>query len=530
VREICQFEQEKKNTGAFSFLTLLVYDTISGRTYTLGVNSGRRKPMGHKVSSQLCILAMLTAFLFLPAAARAFTFTDITDAAGVGDRGQGEGVAFADVDNDGDLDLYVSNKGGENVLFLNDGSGIFTPAAREAGDQLNDSGMSMGSCFSDIDNDGDQDLYIVKGGRYEIEGNRLLINENGRFVDATRKAGVGSKEFTYSAAFADVDNDGFLDLYLANWGVGARNILYRNNGDSTFTDVTDAAGVGDRSWSWSAVFSDLNNDGFQDLYVVNGRYPGGEPNHLYLNNGDGTFRDASRSSGVDDGNWGLGAATADVDNDGDFDLFVSNFVGPNKLYLNDGSGSFTDFSESSGLADEGWGAGPSFGDVDHDGDTDLYEGDGKLANKLYLNDGSGVFTDAADLNPALTNEAVITRGTAFADIDNDGDLDLYVVNWGVGNRLYRNDLNDGRYLKISLRGTVSNADAVGAKVSVSSAGKLVGVQEVKTMTGFCSQAPLDVHFGLPAQGDYQVNVVFPSRLKVSGTYRSGQSITIVEGN
>lgn len=478
--------------------------------------------------SQLFVLAIIMAFLILPAAANALTFTDITDIAGVGDKGHGEGAAFADVDNDGDLDLYVSNKGGENALFLNDGSGIFTSAAREAGDRINDDGMSMGSCFSDIDNDGDQDLYIVKGGRYEIEANRLLINNNGRFMDATRKTGVGSKEFTYSAAFADVDNDGLLDLYLANYGVGARNILYRNTGDSNFIDVTDAAGVGDRSWSWSAIFSDLNNDGFQDLYVVNGRYPGGETNHLYMNNGDGTFRDASRSSGVDDGNWGLGAATADVDNDGDFDLFVSNYVGPNKLYLNDGTGIFTDFSEASGLADVGWGKGPSFGDVDHDGDMDLYEGDCKLANKLYLNNGSGVFTDVADQDPALKNEADRTEGTVFADIDNDGDLDLYVVNWGVANRLYRNDLNDDRFLKISLRGTVSNADAVGARVSVSRAGKLVGVQEVKTLTGFCSQAPLDLLFGLPATGDYQVHVAFPSGLKASGTYSSGRSVTIIE--
>lgn len=473
---------------------------------------------------------MTAAFLVFPAFTYALQFTDITDAAGVGDRGHGKGVAFADVDGDGDLDLYVSNKGGENVLFINNGSGTFVAASRDAGDRLDDSGMSMGSCFGDIDNDGDQDLYIVKGGRYEIEANRMLRNDGGRFVDVTRKAGVGSKEFTYSAAFADVDNDGFLDLYLANYGVGAKNILYRNNGDGTFTDVTDASGVGDRSWSWSAVFSDINGDGFQDLYVVNGRYPAGEPNHLYMNKGDGTFKDVSRESGVNDGNWGLGAAFADVDNDGDFDLFVSNYVGPNKMYLNDGSGVFSDVSERSGLADEGWGKGPSFGDVDHDGDLDLYEGDCKLANKLYLNDGHGVFTDVADQNPTLKNETVRTKGTAFADVDNDGDLDLYVVNWGVSNRLYRNEQNDGRYLKIRLKGTVSNADAVGARVSVSRAGRLVGVQEVKTLTGFCSQAPLDLHFGLPAEGDYQVDVVFPSGLRASGTYRSGQSITIVEGS
>lgn len=486
--------------------------------------------MDFKGMSKPYISAIAAVVLIFPVCAFAVSFTDITDVAGVGDRGHSEGAAFADIDNDGDLDLYISNSGGDNALYLNDGIGIFAKAPREVGDRLDDSGMSMGSCFGDIDNDGDQDLYIVKGGRYEMEANRLLVNENGRFVDRTRGSGVDSKEFTYSAAFADIDNDGFIDLYLANSGVGAKNTLYRNNGDTTFTDITDSAGVGDRSWSWSAVFSDVNNDGYQDLYVVNGRYPGGEPNHLYMNNGDGTFQDASRSSGVDDGNWGLGAATADVDNDGDFDLFVSNFTGPNKLYLNNGSGIFTDVSEKSGLADEGWGKGPTFGDIDHDGDLDLYEGDGKHANKLYINNGSGVFNDAAESNPLLKNETARTQGTVFADIDNDGDLDLYVVNWGAGNRLYRNDLDNDRFLKVNLTGTVSNANAVGAKVVVSKDGKLAGVREVKSLTGLNSQAPLDLHFGLPAAGEYQVDVFFPSGLKTSRTVSSGRAVTIVEPN
>jgi hypothetical protein len=167
--------------------------------------------------------------------------------------------------------------------------------------------------------------------------------------------------------------------------------------------------------------------------------------------------------------------------------------------------------------------------VDHDGDLDLYEGDCKLANKMYLNDGNGVFTDVADQIPILKNETVRTKGTAFADIDDDGDLDLYVVNWGVSNRLYRNEQNDGNFLKIRLKGTVSNADAVGARIRVFREGKLIGLREVKTQSGFCSQPPLEVHFGLPAPGDYQVDVVFPSGITVSGTYESGQTINIVEG-
>jgi hypothetical protein len=485
--------------------------------------------MTHWAKSTYCLAISLTLLLFIPNFGFSLNFTDITETSGVGDRGHGKGVAFADFDGDGDLDLYVSNKGGENNLYRNDGGGTFVNVSDLVGKGVADPGMSMGSVFGDIDNDGDRDLYIVKGGRYEIEANRLLLNEGGKFVDVTKRAGVGSKDFTYAAAFADVDNDGYLDLYLANYGVGAGNTLYRNNGDGTFTDITDSAGVGDRSWSWGAMFGDVDGDGFQDLYVVNGRYPAGEPNHLYLNNGDGTFQDFSKESGTNDGNWGLGAALADVDNDGDLDLFVSNYIGPNKLFLNNGKGVFDDVSEESGLADDGWGKGPSFGDVDHDGDLDLYEGDGKLANKLYLNDGKGFFYDVADKLPQLKNETVRTKGTAFADIDDDGDLDLYVVNWGTSNRLYRNEQNDSKFLKVRLTGTVSNADAIGAKVTILKGKRLIGYQEVKTQTGFCSQQPTELHFGLPSTGDYRIEVLFPSGLTFTGSFSSGQTLSIVEG-
>ena len=487
-------------------------------------------PMIHGMRSTAYLMAVCALLLLLPVTGFALNFTDITEVAGVGDRGHGKGVAFADFDGDGDYDLYVSNKGGNNVLYRNDGNGIFTDVSATAGEGVADPGFSMGSVFGDIDNDGDKDLYIVKGGRYELEANRLLLNEGGKFVDVTKRAGVGAKDFTYAAAFADIDNDGYLDLYLANYGVGARNKLFRNNGDGTFADITESAGVGDPSWSWGALFADVNGDGYQDLYVVNGRYPAGEPNRLYMNNGDGTFRDVSAEAGVKDRNWGLGAAFADVDNDGDLDLFVSNYIGPNKLFINDGSGHFEDRSEASGLADDGWGKGPSFGDVDNDGDLDLYVGDCKFANKLYLNDGKGIFTDVADQIPVLKNEAVRTKGTAFADIDDDGDLDLYVVNWGVSNRLYRNEQNDGNFIKVRLTGTVSNADAVGAKISILKDGELVGFKEIRTQTGFCSQQPLELHFGLPSPGNYRIKVTFPSGITFTGDFDSGQTVSIVEGS
>jgi hypothetical protein len=473
---------------------------------------------------------LLAAVALLAGPVCAQEFVDISRTSGVADDGLGKGVAFADIDNDGYVDLYVSNKGGANKLFRNSGNGLFEDITAAAGAGIDDPGFTMGSVFGDYDNDGLTDLYLAKGGRYEIEANRLFRNlGNGKFEDVTEKAGVGLKLFTYSASFVDYDNDGRLDLYCANYGPGAKNVLYRNNGDGTFTDVTDLAGVGDLSWSWMGVWADVNGDNYQDLYVVNGRYPAGEPNRLYLNNGDGTFKDVTREAGVEDPNWGLGAAFADIDNDGDLDLFVSNYVGENGLYLNNGAGIFTAASDRVNKDHQGWGKGPAFGDIDNDGDLDLYEGDCKLANQLYINDGKGSFVDIAGDQPQLQCSTVRTKGTAFADVDNDGDLDLYVVNWGAPNKLYLNDQNDKNWLEVKAVGTVSNHEAVGTRIKVLKDGRLIAVREVATATGFCAQNPLRVHFGLDAGASYDVIAVFPSGIeaRVNGV-STGQLLEIVE--
>ncbi len=459
-------------------------------------------------------------------------FIDISSLAGVADDGLGKGVAFADINNDGLVDLYVSNKGGSNKLYLNQGGGNFLDITADAGTGIDHPGFTMGSVFGDFDNDGLIDLYLATGGRNEIEANRLFKNMgNATFMDVTDKAGVGLKAFTYSASFVDFDNDGFLDIYCANYGVGAKNVLFRNNGNGTFSDVTDAAGVGDPSWSWMGVWADVNGDNWPDLYVVNGRYPAGEPNRLYINNRNGTFTEMAKKAGVDDPHWGLGAAFADVDNDGDLDLFVSNYVGGNNLYLNDGKGFFTRGTERIKGGHDGWGKGPTFGDIDHDGDIDLYEGDCKLANQLYLNDGKGNLANVADKQPVLKCETVRTKGTAFADIDNDGDLDLYVINWGAPNKMFENKQNDRKWLKVKLSGTVSNRDAYGAKVRVYVAGssKLVAMRELRSATGFCAQEPQVLHFGLDNGRSYDLVVTFPSgiEVKTSGV-QTGKLLEVTE--
>ncbi len=484
-------------------------------------------------------------FWVVPSISSALSFTDVTAGSGADDKGRGKGVALADIDGDGDWDMYVSNKGGANVLYRNDstpGTIRFTDITAQAGHNLGDVGYCMGSVFGDVDNDGDPDLFIARGGQYEIESNRLLRNDTKdgivRFTDVTGEAGVGTRDFTYQGAFGDYDNDGDLDLFMANYGVGVKNRLLRNDsapGRIRFTDVSAEAGVDVPGWSWAATFSDVDGDGWQDIYVVAGRYPAGESNKLFRNNGDGTFTETARQAGVADPNWGLGASWQDVDRDGDFDLFVSNYVGENKLFRNDGGWKFTDISREAGVNNDGWGKGPTFADVDHDGDLDFYEGDCKLANQLYLNDGSGKFTDVAGQNPEVKNEGVRTKATAFADFDGDGDLDLYVVNWNVPNRVYMNNQNDGNWLKVRATGSLSNRMAVGSLARVYETGHagdekhFLAQRELQTATGFCTQEPQELHFGLDAGRSYDLVVTFPNGPAVimSGV-KPGRTVTVEE--
>jgi len=499
-----------------------------------------------KIIGRFTMLALMVGVIVYATTATAgkgSIYTDVTDAAGVGDKGHGKGIAFYDYNKDGFADIFVSNKGGANVLYMNKKDGAFENVTDAAG--VSDTGFAMGSCFGDLDNDGIADLYVPKGGRVEIEANRLFRGiGNGKFEDVTKMAGVGCKEFSYGSLMNDFDHDGRLDLLVINYGVGQKNRLFHNEtkkaGEIIFREVTDEAGLVQTGWSWSAQTADMNNDGWTDLYISRGRYPAGEPNICYLNAsvpGKVRFVDFSKESGIDDANWALGAAFADYDNDGNIDCYLSNYVGPNKLYKGDGTGHFVETTHIAGLDDrpDHWGKGPVFGDINHDGYVDLYEGDCKFANQLYINNGDGTFTNVTEENPDVKLETVRTKGTAMADMDNDGDLDLYAVNWAVKNALYQNNTNDSNWLQVDCAGTVSNRDAVGAKVRVYPSGHLgdkalmAGGREVMTSTGFCSQNMLTQHFGLSAAKTYDVEAVFPSGLIAYALdVKTGQRIKVTE--
>ncbi|MCU0962735.1 MAG: CRTAC1 family protein [Pirellulaceae bacterium] len=462
-------------------------------------------------------------------------------------------------------------------------------------DQLSNivEGTGAGAAFFDYDGDGWLDIYFVcgtwnkevndnRGRAYRGKlSNRLYRNQrDGTFVDVTQHAGVGDPDnFGFGCSAADYDSDGDLDLYVLNYG---KNVLFRNNGDGTFTDVSAASGLDNPSWSLCAPWFDYNNDGRLDVYVVNylqydggkfrafyaaAGYPGplsykGQADALYRNNGDGTFTDVTQEAGVfnPDGR-GMSATVADLDNDGSLDLYVANDAMENYYYRNLGDGRFENEALERGLAfgEGGQGVssmGPTVGDMNHDGWLDVYipdmgygclllsnEGvfddrtaksnlavicgqytgwggvifdvnnDGHLdlfvangnahfeyaeEDVLVLNDGQAKFLDIAARAGDYFHQKYVGRGATCGDYDNDGDLDLLVVNLNDRPRLLRNDGgNRQSWLKLDLRLPGGRSTAIGARVTVTAQG-VRQVQDIVPVTGYLSQADPRYHVGLGA--------------------------------
>jgi hypothetical protein len=454
----------------------------------------------------------------------------------------------------------------------------------------------VGPCLFDYDGDGDLDVYFPNGrwtkGLSDNRGrdligrlrNALYRNDgDGMFTDVTEAAGVAGKAAGYSASAADYDGDGDLDLYLSNYGP---NELYRNNGDGTFTDVTAEAGVGDPRFSLSGVWLDYDADGDLDLFVCNyleydeGKFrsfyaatgfPGpmsynGQPDTLYRNNGDGTFKDVTKEAGV----WfeqgrGMSATAADFNNDGWIDVYVANDAMENNYFESTGKGAFVDRGFEMGLAlgQNGQGVssmGPAVGDVNRDGYLDIfipdmdymsllvyrdgmyedhvdrsrvaaicgqytgwggvlfdYDNDGFLdifvANghphheypenaALLRNDGKGVFADVArQAGDFFGTQKWYSRGAAYADIDDDGDLDLLVMDLNGHPHLLRNDGGNAlnQWLKVDVRRAGGKQAAIGARVTVT-AGGLKLVDEIVPVRGYLAQNDPRAHFGLGKAG------------------------------
>ena len=490
-------------------------------------------------------------------------FTDISAASGIdfvlrngstaGQKHQIEtmtgGVALFDYDGDGLLDVFFSNGAQEpgldkrdpgywNRLYRNRGNGVFEDVTAKAG--VAGEGYSMGVAAADYDNDGHPDLFVAGVGRNILYRNR----GDGTFEDVTAKAGIHNEPWSVAAGWFDYDGDGRLDLLVVNYVLwdpakepacrdprsgallhchpdlyqGLPNTLYHNNGDGTFTDVSEASGIRRHIGKGMGVaFADYDGDGRIDILVTNDT----QPNFLFHNEGNGRFREVGLIAGVavnDDGRTlsSMGVDFRDVNNDGRPDLFLTAIAHETyPLYRNLGKGLFGDFTYRSRvgaatIATTGWSAG--IYDLDNDGRKDLFAVNGDLnENAEGARQRSVGLMQRADgtFDAALAGPAGLNRGAAFGDIDNDGRVDVVIARLGEKPVVLRNVSNEGNHwLGLKLVGTTSNRDAIGAVVHLRTAS---GEQwnHVTTSVGYASASDVRVHFGLGSQTRANLEIRWP---------------------
>jgi hypothetical protein len=456
------------------------------------------------------------------------------------------GVAVFDYDGDGDVDIYFLNgaplKGTKvdtppkNALYRNDGSFKFTEVTDQAG--VGDAGFGLGVAVGDYDSDGYLDLYVNNYGPNILYRN----NGDGTFADVTEGAGVANGHRVGAGAnFLDIDKDGNLDLFVSNyvtwteeahveryrgpWMVypgphdylRSSNTLYRNNGDGTFADVSIKSGIAShKGTGMGTVCGDYDNDGDTDIIVANDRWG----NFLFKNDGSGKFAEVGLTSGIAYDRGGnaqssMGVACGDYDNDGWLDFQITSYQRElATLYKNQGGGFFDDVTRVTGagagtFGDVTWGNG--FVDFDNDGDRDIFVARGHLddnvekyddtgryyaRNLVLMNTGDGKFVDVSDQCGDGLTVTLASRGAAFDDLDNDGDIDVVILNSRREPTILRNDsAKDNHWIQIRLRGVKSNRDGVGAHVIVVS-GNLKQVEEVHSGQGYQSHCGMQLHFGL----------------------------------
>src|SRR5579864_888574 len=497
----------------------------------------------------------------------------------------GCGCAFFDYDNDGWMDIFLlcgTRLGGDppdatNRLYKNNRDGTFTDVTEKSG--LGAVGWASGVCVGDYNNDGFEDLFCTYFGQNSLYRN----NGDGTFTNVTKAAGLwnGQPRWGAGCSFLDYNRDGHLDLFVSNYvrfsfehapvpgenvncnwkGVPVecgprglptgRHSLYRNNGDGTFADVSKQAGIASatESYGMTVIAADLDEDGWTDIFIA----CDSTPSLLFMNNHDGTFREEGVLRGValsDDGmeQAGMGVGVGDYDLDGHLDLFKTHFMGDTcGIYRNDGKGNFDDRTRAAKIGVEtrfvSWGTGMA--DFDNDGYPDIFIVTGsvypeverklpdypyKTPRILFRNLGNGTFEElGGEVGPGIM-EPHSGRGCAFGDFDNDGDVDILVVNMNEPPLLLRNDLTGKQnWIKIRLEGVKSNRSAIGARVLVHYGNK-VQAQAVLSQTSYYSCNDPRLHFGLGALSAADIDVYWPSGLHESlKQFPANQLVTLKEG-
>ena len=486
----------------------------------------------------------LNSFLNLP---DALTFTDVSVAAGISEHNCSWGAAWGDYDRDGYIDVMtVGHLLHPHVsicqLWHNNGDGTFTDVTVAAG-LLTLGGDAHGPSWADLDNDGNLDLYVAKGTAKDLPVNYNDLwknNGDGTFTNIAISAGVIGINCHNRGSYAvDYDNDSDLDIFVPSFykhDSGEANLLYRNDGDFAFTDVAPEAdiarsGLENRTAAWA----DYDLDGWIDVFIA-------KSSGLYRNRGDGTFEDVSLPAGITTSAYSQDGAWGDFNNDGYPDLYVtmgqeSTSAQPSDaaciLYRNNGDGTFTDVTAESGVTNTSGSLGVTWGDYDNDGDLDLYVVNTTgAANRLFRNNGDSTFTDVAGLVGVTAKKGGRGSDATFIDYNNDGFLDLFVCN-GAGDSygpylLFKNNGNLNHWLEIELTGQESNRDGVGVKVTLTAG----GLTQYREYTGqhYMAQNHIPVHFGLGGATQVDSLVIqWPSGIRQElDNIPSGQTIAVLE--
>ena len=499
----------------------------------------------------------------------------------------GGGCAFIDYDNDGWMDVFILGgrrlnsipPGSSNRLYRNNRDGTFTDVTAPAG--LIDAEWAVGVCVGDYNNDGFEDLFLTCFGQNHLYRN----NGNGTFTDVTRQAGLSSKttRFGSGCTFIDYNRDGWLDLFVSNYadvdlatmpkpsldrpncnfeGVPVNcgpsglpfptHLLYRNNGDGTFTDVSKESGIGalHGSYGLTAAAFDADDDGWPDIFVACDT----TPSLLLINNHDGTFREEALIRGVAlDGDGkemaGMGIGIGDYDCDGRLDIVRTHYMNqPTGLYRNQGKGNFEDVTAGAGLIHErrfvSWGVGLL--DLDNDGNPDIFLVTGQVYPELetvnpkyprkgprilFRNLGNGTFVQIPEETQPALDARHVSRGCAFGDFDNDGDLDILIMNQNEPPSLLRNDAPpNNNWIKVRLYGTKSNRSALGSRVTVRCGGK-IHVQETMSQSSYVSANDPRLHFGLGSATSVDIEVRWPlGSVEVHTNLPANRLITLHEGS